>query len=84
VFVPGDEGTAKFQSVTLGMSEPAQIEVIAGLDEGARIITTGAAALREGDRVIPLGQGGRNNGQGGGRGNGEGRGRRGGASASAQ
>jgi RND family efflux transporter MFP subunit len=72
VFVPGEGNVAKFQAVELGMSDPKQIEV-AGLSEGTRVITTGAAALREGDRIVPLGQGGA--AQGGG----QGRGGRGGA-----
>lgn len=74
VFVPGDGNVASFQAVELGMSDPKQVEVT-GLAEGTRIITTGATALRQGDRIVPLGQGGRagrggNGGDGGSRGNG--------------
>ena len=80
VFIPGEGNIAKFQPVTLGMSGTTNVEIASGLSEGAHVISTGAAALREGDRIVLLGQGG----QGGQRGNGngaargEGRGRRGG------
>jgi len=77
VFLPGEGDVATFHPVTVGMSNPSQVEV-AGLSEGQRVITTGAAALREGDRIVLLGQ----NGPSGGRGEaGGGRGRRGGGPA---
>jgi RND family efflux transporter MFP subunit len=94
VYVPGDGDVAKFQTVTLGMSDPDQIEITSGVSEGMRVISTGAAALREGDKIVLLGQGqrggangrgGRGGANGGGRGPGSGRdgqgagGRRGGA-----
>ena len=91
VFVPGEGDVAKFQAITLGMSDPAQVEIASGLTEGMRIITTGSGALRDGDRIVLLGQGqrgGRGNGApgapGGERGAGDqsgGRGRRGGGPA---
>lgn len=67
IFLPGEGDVAKFQPVETGMSDATQIEV-SGLAEGTRIITTGAAALREGDRIAPLGQGAGRGGNGGGRG----------------
>jgi HlyD family secretion protein len=67
VYLPGEGNVAKFQPVTLGMIDPAQIEITSGLTEGARVISTGAAALRDGDKIVPLGQGQRG-GPGGGRG----------------
>ena len=94
VYVPGEGDVAKFQTVTLGMSDPDQIEITSGVSEGMRVISTGAAALREGDKIVLLGQGqrggangrgGRGGANGGGRGPGSGRdgqgagGRRGGA-----
>jgi hypothetical protein len=53
--------------VTLGMSDPDQIEITSGVSEGMRVISTGAAALREGDKIVLLGQGqrGGSNGRGG-------------------
>lgn len=95
VYVPGDGNVAKFQPVTLGMADPTQVEITSGVTEGMRVISTGAAALREGDRIVLLGEnqrggeGGGRGGRGGGRGgrgtggNGEGGGRRG-AAPSAQ
>jgi multidrug efflux pump subunit AcrA (membrane-fusion protein) len=87
VFLPDEGDVAKFQPVTVGMSNPVQVEVADGLAEGMRVVTTGAGALREGDRIVLLGQNGRNS-QGGGRGGsggrgqgGGGRGRRGGGPA---
>jgi RND family efflux transporter MFP subunit len=98
VYVPGEGDVAKFQAVTLGMADPTQVEITSGVTEGMRVISTGATALREGDRIVLLGQnqrggeGGGRGGRGGGRGgrgtggadgNGEGGGRRG-AAPSAQ
>jgi HlyD family secretion protein len=98
VYVPGDGNVAKFQPVTLGMADPTQVEITAGVTEGMRVISTGAAALREGDKIVLLGdnqrggEGGGRSGRGGGRGGrgaggaggtGEGGGRRG-AAPSAQ
>ena len=78
VFVPGEEGdVARFQAVELGIVEQDRVEIAAGLVEGARIVTTGAAALRDGDRILLPGQ----NAEGGARGRG-GRGGRGGAGPS--
>jgi RND family efflux transporter MFP subunit len=77
VYVPGEGDIAKFQAVTLGMSDPDEIEITSGVTEGMHVISTGAAALREGDRIVLLGQnqnqrsgGGSRGGRGGGRGTG--------------
>jgi RND family efflux transporter MFP subunit len=67
VYLPGDGDVAKFQPVTLGMTDPAQVEITSGLTEGARVISTGAAALRDGDKIVLLGQGQRGGSSGGGR-----------------
>ncbi|HEX7797567.1 MAG TPA: efflux RND transporter periplasmic adaptor subunit [Vicinamibacterales bacterium] len=77
VYVPGEGDVAKFQAVTLGMADPDKIEITAGVNEGMSVISTGAAALREGDRIVLLGQGGGRGGNGGrgGRGGGRGTGR---------
>jgi|SwirhisoilCB1_FD_contig_81_445490_length_4108_multi_3_in_0_out_0_2 HlyD family secretion protein len=78
VYVPGEGDVAKFQAVTLGMSDPEKVEVTSGASEGMRVISTGAAALREGDRIVLLGQGGGRGGNtGGGRGGRGGGGQRG-------
>jgi RND family efflux transporter MFP subunit len=76
VYVPGEGDVATFQAVTLGMADPEKVEITSGVNEGMRVISTGAAALREGDRIVLLGQGGgrSNNGGGGGGGRGGGRG----------
>jgi RND family efflux transporter MFP subunit len=79
VFMPDEGDVAKFTPVTVGMTSPSQVEVSKGLSEGTKVVTTGAAALREGDRILLLGENGPQNGGRGGRGQaGGGRGRRGG------
>jgi HlyD family secretion protein len=62
VFLPDEGDVAKFKPVTIGMSQTDVVEVVDGLPEGARVVTTGAAALREGDKIVLLGQ---NSGRGG-------------------
>jgi RND family efflux transporter MFP subunit len=52
VYVPGEGDVATFQPVTLGMVAADRVEITSGLTEGTRIISTGAAALREGDRIV--------------------------------
>jgi HlyD family secretion protein len=84
VFLPDEGDVAKFKAVTLGMTNPSQVEVSNGLSEGMKVVTTGATALREGDRIVLLRQNGPNGQNGNGRGgrgqagSGSGRGRRGG------
>src|SRR5688500_8390968 len=73
VWLTADEGdTPVFNPVTLGIEQQDFTEVTSGLKDGQRIITTGAAALRPGDRIVMAGQRGGGNRAGGG-----GRGRRG-------
>jgi RND family efflux transporter MFP subunit len=55
VFVAADDDTVRFRPVTVGIEEQAQIEILSGLAEGERVVTTGARALRDGDRVMPAG-----------------------------
>ncbi len=60
VFQPekGQQGdVVRFKKIEVGLSDNDHIEVASGLREGESIVTTGAAALREGDRVILPGQG---------------------------
>jgi RND family efflux transporter MFP subunit len=59
VFVPVDDNTAKFKAVSVGMIDGELAEIAEGLSEGDRVVTTGAAALREGDQIVLAGQGGR-------------------------
>lgn len=75
VFIADGE-TAKFHGVTTGIEHQDVTEVLVGLQEGQKIISTGAAALREGDRVVLAGA--RGGARAGGRG-----GRRGGGAATA-
>ncbi|MEX2270940.1 MAG: efflux RND transporter periplasmic adaptor subunit [Vicinamibacterales bacterium] len=48
---------AKFRAVETGIQGPVQVEVVAGLREGERVVTTGAGALQDGDRVVVPGAG---------------------------
>jgi X-X-X-Leu-X-X-Gly heptad repeat protein len=62
--------TAKFLPVQTGLRDGDQIEITSGLNDGASVITTGATALKDGDRIVAAtGRGGRAeraDGQGGG------------------
>ena len=62
-----DGQTARFKEVRTGLQDPERVEVIDGLDEGQKVVTTGALALRDGDKITLVGQ---NPGQGKGRGRG--------------
>lgn len=55
VFVP-DENRARFRPVETGLQDDVRVEITSGLEEGARVITTGALALRDGDPVQLSGQ----------------------------
>jgi RND family efflux transporter MFP subunit len=65
VFLP-DGATAKFQPVRTGLLDADRIEILEGLTEGQRVITTGVLALRDGDRITPMNMpgGGRADGPG--------------------
>jgi HlyD family secretion protein len=56
VFLP-EEGDviAKFKPIQTGLSDQNLIEVESGLVEGERVVTTGAAALRDGDKIVLAG-----------------------------
>lgn len=71
VFILEDD-TARFRAVTSGLQDPDRVEVVDGLAESDRIVTTGALALRDGDRVLladdpapPRGRGAGGRGAGG-------------------
>jgi RND family efflux transporter MFP subunit len=51
VFIPQND-TAVFRVVQLGLEQPTMIEVLGGLKENDTVITTGSAALRDGDRIL--------------------------------
>jgi RND family efflux transporter MFP subunit len=73
VFQPdkGAQGdVVRFKKIEIGLSDNDFVEVASGLDEGDRVVTTGAGALREGDRIVLLGQSGaeRGNAEGAARG----------------
>jgi membrane fusion protein, multidrug efflux system len=44
--------TAKFQAVSTGIRDGEHVEIRSGLDDGVRVITTGATALKDGDRIV--------------------------------
>jgi len=56
VFSSGDGNTAKFHPVSTGLEERGLVEIMDGLTEGDKVITTGAAGLRDGDRIMLAGQ----------------------------
>lgn len=78
VFLPTEGDVAKFKVVELGMIDGDLAEVKSGLADGDRIVTTGAAALREGDKIVLAGQNPGGRGGRGGRGGPGGPGGRGG------
>jgi RND family efflux transporter MFP subunit len=43
---------AKFIPVQTGIRDGERVEITAGLEDGARVITTGAGALKDGDRIV--------------------------------
>jgi hypothetical protein len=64
-------GIAIFRTVEIGTEGEQLIEVVGGLNEGDQVITTGARALRDGDRVqLAGGESGRRGNGGRGRGDG--------------
>ena len=72
VFVGNDteQGmVASFKKVEVGLVNQDFAEVTSGLAEGDTIVTTGAAALREGDRILLPGESGGRGGAGGREGN---------------
>src|SRR5262245_2389324 len=76
VFRPSEGDVAKFQAIEIGLMDENQIEIASGLAEGDRIITTGAAALRDGDKIVLPGARGSGGPGGGNRGGGQGGGGR--------
>ena len=58
VWVPNQERRATFVPVELGIEDTERIEIKGGLKEGDRIVTTGAAAVRNNDQLIIAGEDG--------------------------
>ena len=54
----GPTMAARFLDVEFGLQDQQRAEVLKGLSEGQRVVTTGAAALRDGDTVMLPGTGG--------------------------
>ena len=52
-----ESNQARFHPVEVGLQDQQRAEVLGGLNEGQRVVTTGAAALRDGDPVVLPGQG---------------------------
>lgn len=55
VFV-ANNNTASFLPIETGIEQDDMVEVVKGLDADSRVITTGAQALKDGDRIILTGQ----------------------------
>ncbi len=63
--------TVRFVPVVTGIRDADAVEINAGVTEGTRVVTTGAMALKDGDRIVPSsGRGGGGSGQAPGTGNG--------------
>ena len=83
VFTPLNE-SAVFRSLQIGTEAGNIVEILGGLAEGDIVVTTGAGALRDGDRILLPGRGGGGGRRGGNAANGAGRGGREGAAGAGQ
>jgi RND family efflux transporter MFP subunit len=72
VFQP-QNGQAVFRVVQVGLEQPDIVEVLGGLAENESVITTGASALRDGDRIMLPGQDNESGRRGSGASSGDGR-----------
>ncbi len=59
--------TAKFLPVEIGIHDGDNVEIVSGVTDGTRVITVGAGALKDGDRVVAANEtgGGRRRGNAG-------------------
>lgn len=73
VFLIDDSNVARFAPVRTGLQDPVRVEILEGLNDGQRVITTGAMALRNGDRIQLVGARGAGGGRRGGGAGGGGR-----------
>ena len=55
----GGAPTAQFVSLAIGLEDELHVEVVEGLTEGDRVVTTGAAGLQHGDPILLADAGGR-------------------------
>jgi RND family efflux transporter MFP subunit len=46
-----DKDIARFTEIEAGMSDGERVEILKGVTDGARVVTMGALAIRDGDRV---------------------------------
>lgn len=72
VYVVGEDDVATFTDVQTGVSTGDRVEILDGVTEGTRVVTTGALAIRDGERVLAAsaaraGGAGQRGGAGGGR-----------------
>jgi RND family efflux transporter MFP subunit len=58
VWMPTEETRARFVPVELGIEGTDTIEILSGIKEGDRFVTTGAAAVRNNDQLVIAGAGG--------------------------
>lgn len=56
VFVAVADSKASFRPVETGLQDATQIEIRNGVADGDQVVTTGAAALRDGDTILLPGQ----------------------------
>jgi RND family efflux transporter MFP subunit len=56
--------TAKFVPIETGITDGQHVEIVSGVSDGARIITTGAGALKDGDRIVAANTAGGRRGSG--------------------
>lgn len=56
VWMPGEGDSPSFQPITIGIEQQDFTEITSGVTQGDNIISTGAAALRPGDRIVLAGQ----------------------------
>jgi HlyD family secretion protein len=54
VFIIGDDDVVRRADVTLGLRENDMVEIVNGLDQGARVAGSGAAFLKDGDKIRPI------------------------------
>jgi len=50
--------TAKFMPVEVGIHDGENVEIVSGVKDGTRVITTGAGALKDGDRITAANESG--------------------------
>jgi len=51
LFVVDAQGIAKYRMVRTGTVEAGQVEILAGLNPGEKVVSTSTAALQNGDKV---------------------------------